>query len=1048
MVLLEQRPHFELAAAERFARERYNLDVTAKLLQSERDQNFLLTASDGRQFVLKISNGTEDQHFLDAQNRLLDHLERSGITFCPQIIPAKDGQPIVTVVAPKNHQQKSVEHLVRLVSFLPGKPMAHVARQSDALHYDLGQKLGQMDTALVDFDHPEAHRDFHWDLAKGLEVVAQYRHLVTDSEQAVLIDLFMADNNRFVLPLLPQLRQSVIHNDANDHNVIVGRSRHTFASDAAASDAKTGGDTGGSIEEISGRDQAISGIIDFGDMIYSYTVGNLAIAAAYAMLSTPDPLAAAASVVRGYHTAFPLTDAELSALWGLINLRLCASICIAAMQLAKHPNDKYLAISQESIRKAMPKLAKIPYGMATAIFRHACGLEPLPTSRKVVDWLQQQTLAPLLGRDLSREKTVTLDLSIGSPLLHGDRTRNDEATLTPKIFSLMAAQNAQIGIGRYNEPRLIYTAPMFDTGPGPLDERRTIHIGLDLFAKAGTKLYAPLAGTVYAVGFVNTPQDYGGVIMLEHRIDSGESFYTLYGHLSRESVQKIQQGQRVEAGEELARMGPPAENGGWPPHLHLQLIVDDFGLALSFPGVGLAGQREIWRALCPDPNLLVGLPAERMSTTQNDYAQTLTQRREKVGRNLSLGYRKPLKIVRGWKQYLWDHEGYQYLDAYNNVPHVGHCHPRVVAAGRQQMAVLNTNTRYLHDFLNQYAARLTATLPDPLNVCYFLNSASEANELALRMARAYTGSRDLIVNEGAYHGHTNTLIDISPYKHDGPGGQGAPDWVHSVPIADLYRGPYKAADPLAAQKYAAMVQQVIVALQARGKQLAGFIAESCPSVGGQIILPDGYLAAVYDFVHAAGGITIADEVQTGYGRIGSHFYAFQAQNVVPDIVVLGKPIGNGHPIGALITSAEIADSFGNGMEFFSTFGGNTVSCAIGMAVLDVVEEEGLQAQAHRVGQRMLDRMTPFVDRYEIVGDVRGAGLFLGIELVRDRQTLEPAASEAAFISNRLREMGILIGVDGPLHNVLKIRPPMPFDEANADLLVDILEGVLQADFGR
>jgi 4-aminobutyrate aminotransferase-like enzyme len=397
-------------------------------------------------------------------------------------------------------------------------------------------------------------------------------------------------------------------------------------------------------------------------------------------------------------------------------------------------------------------------------------------------------------------------------------------------------------------------------------------------------------------------------------------------------------------------------------------------------------------------------------------------------------------------QYLFDEEGRKYLDAYNNVPHVGHCHPRVVKAGREQMAVLNTNTRYLHDLINQYAEALCATLPDPLDVCFFVNSASEANELALRLARAHTGRRDMIVLEAAYHGHTNTLIDISPYKHNGPGGQGAPDWVHTAPIPDVYRGLYKRDGPRAGEKYARHVAEIIERLRAGGAGLAGFIAESCPSVGGQIFFPEGYLAAVYQFVREAGGVCVADEVQTGYGRIGTHFYAFESQRVAPDIVVLGKPIGNGHPIGAVVTTPEIAASFDNGMEFFSTFGGSTVSCAIGLATLRVTLEENLQSRALRVGNRLLDGLRPLMDRYAIVGDARGSGLFLGVELVRDRETLEPAAEEASFISNRFREHGILLGTDGPFHNVIKIRPPMPFSETDADFLIATMEKILAEDF--
>jgi 4-aminobutyrate aminotransferase-like enzyme len=302
----------------------------------------------------------------------------------------------------------------------------------------------------------------------------------------------------------------------------------------------------------------------------------------------------------------------------------------------------------------------------------------------------------------------------------------------------------------------------------------------------------------------------------------------------------------------------------------------------------------------------------------------------------------------------------------------------------------------------------------------------------------------MIVLDAAYHGHTNALIDLSPYKHAGPGGAGAPEWVHVVPLPDDYRGAYKRSDPLAGQKYAAHVGEIIRELAERGRGLAGFIAETCPSVGGQILFPPGYLAEVYRQVRAAGGVCIADEVQTGLGRMGTHFWAFQAYGVVPDIVVMGKPLGNGHPMAAVVTTREIADAFDNGMEFFSTFGGNNVSCAIGLAVLDVLRDEKLQEHALRVGARMLSGLQPLVDRYEIVGDVRGSGLFLGAELVRDRDTLEPAAEEASFVANRMREEGILLGTDGPFHNVVKIRPPMPFSDGDADHLLETFERVLRS----
>jgi 4-aminobutyrate aminotransferase-like enzyme len=396
--------------------------------------------------------------------------------------------------------------------------------------------------------------------------------------------------------------------------------------------------------------------------------------------------------------------------------------------------------------------------------------------------------------------------------------------------------------------------------------------------------------------------------------------------------------------------------------------------------------------------------------------ELMLARRRFLGGNLSVAYEKPLHIVRGSMQYLYDDEGRRYLDAYNNVAHVGHCHPKVVAAGQRQMEVLNTNTRYLSELILEYAERLTATLPESLSVCYFVNSGSEANELAIRLARAHTKARDMIVLEHAYHGNTTTLIDISPYKHAGRGGEGPPSWVHTVRI------PASADD-------AAHVIDIVQDLKAL---LCGFIAETMPSVAGQIVLPDGYLNKVYEVVRGAGGVCIADEVQTGFGRTGTHFYAFEKYGVVPDIVVLGKPIGNGHPIGAVITTRAIADSFNNGMEFFSTFGGNNVSCAIGLKVLEVMQEENLQAHALRVGTHLLTRLHALHPRHEVIREIRGSGFFLGVELTK----------EASAVVNQMRERGILMGTEGPLNNVIKIRPPMPFSIEDADELVETLDEVL------
>jgi 4-aminobutyrate aminotransferase-like enzyme/Ser/Thr protein kinase RdoA (MazF antagonist) len=769
MSMLQQAPRLEAATAIALARDLYGVDASASPLPSERDQNFLLQTSSGERFVLKIANATEPREILEAQNAAMQHV--AALQLCPQVRPTLDGREIA---------QTPAGHFVRLLTWLPGVPLGEVAARPERLLEDLGTRLGRLSRTLAGFDHPAIHRHFYWDLSRGFEIVREYSLLIEDPSLRGFIRrvtgyIAARDGQR-----MATLRRSAVHGDANDFNVLVNGPDVT----------------------------AVTGLIDFGDMVHSWTVAEPAIAIAYAVLDRADPLAAASALVRGYDAVNALTDDELGVLFGLVQLRLCVSACVAAHQQRQRPDDEYLSISQAPIQRTLPVLAAIHPDAAEDTLRAACGRAPRhPISAQPVD-------------------------------------------------------------------------------------------------------------------------------------------------------------------------------------------------------------------------------------------STLQDRRRRLGRNLSLAYADPLKVARGWMQYLCDDHGRQYLDAYNNVPHAGHSHPRIVAATMEQMRALNTNTRYLHDAIGRYAERLCATLPPSLSVCYFVNSGSEANELALRLARTHTRARDVIVLDSAYHGNTTTLVDISPYKFNGSGGNGRAEWVHVAPIPDDYRGPFKRSDPEAGRKYADALGEITADLRSRDRRIAAFICETCPSVGGQIMPPPGYLAAAYAHVRDAGGVCIADEVQTAYGRVGDAFYAFELQDVVPDVLVLGKPIGNGYPLGAVVTTREIAASFDNGMEFFSTFGGSTVSCAAGVATLDTVLDEELQLHAQRVGARLSAELARLATRHEILGDVRGRGLFVGVELVRDRASLAPATSDALRIVNAMRERGVLLGTEGPFSNVLKIRPPMPFNEHDVDWLVGTLDEVL------
>ena len=416
-----------------------------------------------------------------------------------------------------------------------------------------------------------------------------------------------------------------------------------------------------------------------------------------------------------------------------------------------------------------------------------------------------------------------------------------------------------------------------------------------------------------------------------------------------------------------------------------------------------------------------------------NHKEILDQRKKYIGPSLSISYDVPLHIVRGEAQYLFDVKGNRYLDCVNNIQHVGHCHPKIVEAAQSQYKKLNTNTRYLDEAIVNYARNLTQTLPDGLDVCFFTNSGSEANDLAMRIARNYEQSKETIVLDGAYHGNLSSLIEISPYKHNGPGGSGTPDHVHVIPMPDPFRGQYRGER--CAEQYAKEVQEAIDRIQWRNRNSFAFISEALMGCGGQLILLEGFLQKAFELVKKTGGLFIADEVQIGFGRMGSHFWGFDSESVVPDIVTMGKSMGNGHPLSAVVTTKEIADTFNNGMEYFNSFGGNPVSCAVGNAVLEVIKEEKLQNHANQVGKYFLYKLQKIKKIFpQYISEVRGKGLFIGIDLIKNGNNLLPNKYLALDLVNNLRNRGILLSVDGPHHNVIKIKPPLPFNKSDVDFV--------------
>jgi len=428
------------------------------------------------------------------------------------------------------------------------------------------------------------------------------------------------------------------------------------------------------------------------------------------------------------------------------------------------------------------------------------------------------------------------------------------------------------------------------------------------------------------------------------------------------------------------------------------------------------------------------------SKAGSDRLQNLLQRRQRLlGNAYRLFYDQPVHIVSGEGVWLYDSDGKKYLDVYNNVPHVGHCHPHVVEAIFKQSQRLNTHTRYLHELVLDYAERLTGKFPEGLDIAMFACSGTEANELALRLARAKTGATGMIVTEHAYHGTSWAIAQITTCYGS---GEKRGDNIVTVPTPDSYRGLY-AGDEQAAERYAAHLENAIETLADRGLRPAAFIVDTIFSNEGLPTVPPGYLGKAVEVVRRAGGLFVADEVQPGFGRLGTHFWGFEKHGVKPDIATMGKPMGNGYPISAVVTSSAVVDAFTRQSHYFNTFGGTPVACAAALAVLDVIEQQGLQAAALETGNFLLAGLKEMAENQPLIGDIRGSGMFIGIDLVRDRESRQPATEEANKAVNLLRQEGVLIGSTGQYDNVLKIRPPMVFSKEHADFLLQKFETVLE-----
>ena len=993
--------------AGRIVQETYGLAGSVHALHGDMDFNFRLDCPD-KSYLLKITRPDYDPEETEFQQAVLTHVKSSPlIDLSPEIFPDKSGDlsPVIT-------DDYGSDRLVRLLSWMPGRVLSSVNPQSADLLESIGEEAGRLTKVLSDFDHPYAHRSFEWDLAQSLWT-KEHTHLF-DPQRKKIVEYFQLKYEQ-VQARYQGLRKSIVHSDVNDNNIIVSR------------------------DMVHPR---VKALIDYGDTIYTQSINDLSIAVGYGLLAKVDVLDAAVSIIKGYHRYFPLLEEELNYIYVLAAMRLVTSITMSTLSRQIEPENEYRQMTEKPAWDALEKWYEVDENLAYFSFRDACALSPHPNYDNFESWSRKQSLTVnQLFAGLDSFHVEHIDMSVGSTWLGHEDEYSKVQSMSHKLSEFKFRKPQVLMAGGYLESRPFYTAEMFKKEGNSGWEYRTVHLGIDFWVDARTQIFSVLDGVVLSIHNNANDKDYGPTLIIEHKTSDGLVFYSLYGHLSTERLRLLKPGQTVKVGDPIADVGESSENGGWAPHLHFQIILDLLGNKTEFPGVAFPRQKNTWQSICPDPNLLFSEP-ELDKKMRGAAFDTLAFREEHLGKSLSLSYDMPLNIVRGVGVHLLDEEGQKYLDTVNNVAHVGHEHPRVVEAGRRQMSTLNTNTRYLHQNINDFAEALLGTLPDELSVVHFVNSGSEANELALRMTQVFSGEQDMIAMEVGYHGNTGACINVSSYKFDGDGGNGAPEYTHIVPLPDRYRGIYQGEGT--GMQYAAHVQTCIDDIKAKGRSLAGFICESIISCGGQIELPENFLKRAYELIRDAGGVCIADEVQVGCGRMGSHFWGFQMHNVIPDIVTIGKPIGNGHPLAAVVCTREIADAFANGMEYFNTFGGNPVSSAIGKTVLDVIKAEGLQENAFIVGRYIKSKLKALQLDFPIIGDVRGQGLFLGFELVDEGK--QPLADKASYLVNRMKELGVLMSTDGQDHNVIKIKPPMVFSTANADELILRLKQVFAENY--
>ena len=741
------------------------------------------------------------------------------------------------------------------------------------------------------------------------------------------------------------------------------------------------------------RHWQLQGVIDFGDLVRTWRITDLSVTCAALLHHAGGDPFVILPAVQAYHAVNPLQHDELLALWPLIVARAAVLVLSGEQQVSIDPGNTYSRDNLGHEWEIFHVATSVPLALMEAAILTSVG-QRLPT-------VGSEGFAPLLPELVGREFAL-IDLGVLSP--HFEAGNWEQEGIDQRLLTEAAAAHG-LAASRYGQYRLSQTR--VDSAVEP----ETFPLHVELRVPQGSAVEAPFAGVLHHAA--------DGVLQL----DGPQLSVRLRGVNA-----SLHSGAALVKGQVLGAVRGP-------------LIVQVSRVAsLDAPLFCSPSRAAAWQALCPSPAALLGLSCDAEPELD---AKTLLERRDaSFARTQKHYYVDPPRIERGWRNHLIDMQGRSYLDMLNNVAVLGHGHPRMAQVAARQWSLLNTNSRFNYAAVAQFSERLLKLAPEGMDRVFLVNSGSEANDLAIRLAWAYSGGRDMLSVLEAYHGWTVGADAVSTSVADNPRAlESRPDWVHPVTAPNTYRGEFRGLD--SAPDYVRSVEAQLTHIAAQDRQLAGFICEPVYGNAGGISLPPGYLKQVYALVRAQGGVCIADEVQVGYGRMGYFFWGFEEQGVVPDIITMAKGMGNGQPLGAVITRREIAEALEAEGYFFSSAGGSPVSCQVGMAVLDVMEEEKLWENAQVVGGHFKTRLEALIDKHPLVGAVHGSGFYLGVELIRNRETLEPATEETMLLCDRLRELGIFMQPTGDDLNILKIKPPMVTSRRSVDFFVDMLDRVLE-----